>query len=52
VRLRDDSLEIWHPGGLPEGIRLEQLRAPSHPSVRRNPLIARVFYSAGLIEQY
>jgi predicted HTH transcriptional regulator len=41
VRLLDDSLEIWNPGGLPEGIRLEQLRASSHPSVLRNPLIAR-----------
>ena len=52
VRLLEDSLEIWNPGGLPEGIRLEQLRAPSHPSVLRNPLIARAFYSAGLIEQW
>lgn len=52
VRLREDSLEIWNPGGLPEGIRLEQLRAPSHPSVLRNPLIARALYSAGLIEQW
>lgn len=52
VRLLEDSLEIWNPGGLPEGIQLEQLRAPSHPSVLRNPLIARTFYSAGLIEQW
>lgn len=52
VRLLEDSLEIWNPGGLPEGIRLEQLRAPSHPSVLRNPLIARTFYSAGLVEQW
>jgi len=52
VRLEDDALQIWNPGRLPEGIRLEQLRAPSHPSVLRNPLVARVFYSAGLIEQW
>lgn len=52
VRLHEDSLEIWNPGGLPEGIQLEQLRAPGHPSVLRNPLIARAFYSAGLIEQW
>jgi ATP-dependent DNA helicase RecG len=52
VRLLEDSLEIWNPGELPEGIQLEQLRAPSHPSVLRNPLIARAFYSAGLIEQW
>ncbi len=29
VRLLDDSLQIWNPGALPEGIRLEQLTAPS-----------------------
>ncbi|GIV04157.1 MAG: ATP-dependent DNA helicase [Fimbriimonadales bacterium] len=52
VRLLEDSLDIWNPGGLPEGIQLEQLRAPSHPSVLRNPLIARTFYSAGLVEQW
>jgi ATP-dependent DNA helicase RecG len=52
VRLGDDALQIWNPGRLPEGIRLEQLRAPSHPSVLRNPLVARAFYSAGLIEQW
>ncbi len=52
VRLLDDALHIWNPGGLPEGIRLEQLRSPSHPSVLRNPLIARAFYYAGLIEQW
>lgn len=52
VRLEDDALQIWNPGRLPEGIRLEQLRAPSHPSVLRNPLVARAFYSAGLIEQW
>ncbi len=52
LRLLDDALHIWNPGGLPEGIRLEQLRSPSHPSVLRNPLIARAFYYAGLIEQW
>jgi ATP-dependent DNA helicase RecG len=52
VRLEDNALQIWNPGRLPEGIRLEQLRAPSHPSVLRNCLIARAFYSAGLIEQW
>jgi ATP-dependent DNA helicase RecG len=52
VRLGDDALQIWNPGRLPEGIGLEQLRAPNHPSVLRNPLIARAFYFAGLIEQW
>lgn len=52
VRILDDGLHVWSPGGLPEGIRLEQLRAPDHPSVPRNPLLAQAFYRAGLIEQW
>lgn len=43
VRILDDGLQVWNPGGLPEGIRLEQLRAPDHPSVPRNPLLAQAF---------
>lgn len=52
VRLHEDAFDIWNPGGLPEGMRLEQLRTPGHPSVLRNPLIARAFYFAGMIEQW
>ncbi len=52
VRVYDDQLAIWNPGGLPDGIRLEQLREPSHPSVLRNPLIAQVLYYAGVIERW
>jgi ATP-dependent DNA helicase RecG len=52
IRILDDSLQIWNPGGLPEGIDVEQLREPNHPSVPRNPLIAHTFYSAGLIERW
>jgi len=37
--------------GAPEGITVELLKEP-HGSVFRNPLIAKVFYLAGLIEQY
>lgn len=39
-----------NPGGLPEGITLEQLKQP-HPSVPRNPLIVYIFYLSGLIEE-
>ncbi|MDR7543524.1 MAG: ATP-binding protein [Armatimonadota bacterium] len=52
IRLQDDRLQIWNPGRLPEGIRLDQLRAPNHPSIPRNPMLARAFYFAGLIEQW
>jgi ATP-dependent DNA helicase RecG len=52
VRLEDDRLLCWSPGGLPVGIRLEQLREPEHPSIPRNPLIAQVFYYARFIERW
>ena len=52
VRLHDDRLQVWNPGRLPEGIRPDQLLIPNHPSVPRNPLLARAFYFAGLIEQW
>jgi len=52
IRLYEDRLQVWNPGGLPEGIRLDQLRVPDHPSVPRNPLLSRTFYYAGLIEHW
>jgi ATP-dependent DNA helicase RecG len=52
IRLMEDRLQFWNPGRLPPGIRLDQLRAPNHPSVPRNPLIARCFYFASLIEHW
>ncbi|MCM8748353.1 helix-turn-helix domain-containing protein [Thermomicrobiaceae bacterium CFH 74404] len=52
IRLYDDRLEIWSPGGLPPGITIDDLRQPGHPSYPRNPLLARAFYFANLIEQW
>ncbi len=52
IRIYDDRLTIWNPGELPEGITIEDLKKPGHVSVPRNPLIAQVFYYAGLVEQW
>jgi len=52
IRITEDRLQIWNPGGLPEGIRIDQLREPEHPSIPRNPLLSRTFYYAGLIEHW
>jgi len=52
VRLYEDRLVISNPGRLPEGITPEQLREPEHLSIPRNPLLAQVFYYAGLIEKW
>lgn len=52
IRVEDDRLEIWSPGGLLPDVSLEDLRRERHQSRRRNPLVAEVFYYAGLVERW
>ena len=47
----DDRLEVWSWGRLPGDLTPEKLRI-DHPSVRRNELIAEVFYRRGYIEKW
>jgi len=51
VRIYDDKLIVWSPGGLPFGITLDDLYKP-HASVLRNKGIGGVFYDIGWIEQW
>jgi len=51
IKVYDDRIWFHNPGGLTEGITIEELKE-QHGSFLRNPLIAKVFYLAGLIEQY
>ena len=51
VSVYDDRLEVWSWGRLPGNLTPEQLRI-DHPSVRRNDLIADVFYRRGYIEKW
>jgi ATP-dependent DNA helicase RecG len=51
VRLYDDRLEIWNPGGLPAPLKPADLLR-DHDSIPRNPKIAAAFFVAGLIEQW
>ena len=51
VRIYDDRLTIWNPGGLPPGITMEDIFKP-HASVLRNKGIGSVLYDMGLIEQW
>jgi ATP-dependent DNA helicase RecG len=50
IKIFDDHIRIFNVGGLPEGITIEQLK-DIHTSVPRNPLIVRIFYRAGFIEE-
>ena len=47
----DDHLEITNPGALQFGITPEKLTKP-HESKPWNPIIANVFYRAGIIERW
>ena len=51
VAIYDDRMEIWNPGRLPNGIRLEQLKS-AHKSIRRNRRIADAFFRTGHIEMW
>jgi ATP-dependent DNA helicase RecG len=51
VAMYDDHLEITNPGTLHFGITPEQLTRP-HESKPWNPIIAGVFYRAGVIERW
>lgn len=51
VAMYDDHLEITNPGALHFGITPEKLTRP-HESKPWNPIIANVFYRAGIIERW
>ncbi len=51
VRVHEESIEVWSPGRLPEGVTLEGLRR-RHSSRLRNPLLAQAFFLAGLVERW
>jgi ATP-dependent DNA helicase RecG len=51
IRIYPDYLSVWNYGKLPEGVKIEQLKS-SHKSIRRNKLIADIFFKADLIEAW
>ncbi|MBS3919353.1 MAG: putative DNA binding domain-containing protein [Deltaproteobacteria bacterium] len=51
VRIYDNELIVWNPGGLPLGLTVEDLYKP-HPSILRNKGIGGIFYDMGLVEQW
>jgi ATP-dependent DNA helicase RecG len=52
IKIFEDALQVWSPGGLPFDITLEDLFDPEHSSKPRNKLVAQVFYDLNLIERY
>lgn len=51
VDMFDDRLEIYSPGGMPDGQLIQELNINDIPSIRRNPIIAEVFHRLGYIER-
>ncbi len=51
IKVYDDRIWFWNPGNLPEELNIEALKK-EHSSYPKNPLIANIFYLAGLIERW
>lgn len=51
IKIFKDWLWFFNPGGLIDNLTVENLKT-AHPSKTRNPLIASIFYRAGLIERF
>ncbi|MDO9324340.1 MAG: ATP-binding protein, partial [Methanoregula sp.] len=52
IRVYDDRVVITNPGGLPEGMTVDELRKEGHRSLPRNTLLAQVFYYGELLEKW
>ncbi|NOY58221.1 MAG: transcriptional regulator [Calditrichaeota bacterium] len=52
IKIYDESIQIWNPGGLPFDMTIDDLLDPAHSSKPRNKLIAQIFYDMGIIERY
>lgn len=51
VDIFDDRLEIYSPGGMPDGSRVQEREVDAIPSVRRNPKLADIFAHLGYMER-
>ena len=52
VKVYDDKIEFFNPGGLPAGLTVERLLKGNYISDARNKKVADAFKAVGLIEKY
>ena len=51
VDMFDDRLEIFSPGGMPDGTLIQEQNINDIPSIRRNPIIADMFQRLDYVER-
>ena len=51
MHVYDDKIELWNDGNLPEGFN-EEILYGNHPSMPRNPNIAKAMFMAGFIDTW
>lgn len=51
VDMYNDRLEIYSPGGMPDGTLIQERDIEKVPSTRRNPIIAEIFHRLDFIER-
>ena len=51
IDIFDDRMEIYSPGGMADGIAIQDRDPLSVPSTRRNPLLADIFERLGYMER-
>jgi ATP-dependent DNA helicase RecG len=51
VDMFDDRLEIYSPGGMPDGTLIQERDIDEVPSTRRNPIISEIFHRLDFVER-
>ena len=51
IDIFDDRMEIYSPGGMPDGTFIQDRDPLTVPSTRRNPLLADIFERLGYMER-
>ncbi len=51
IDIYDDRMEIYSPGGMPDGSLIQERDPLTVPSIRRNPVLANVFNRLGYMER-
>ena len=51
IDIFDDRMEIYSPGGMPDGTLIQDRNIKGVPSIRRNPVLADIFARLGYMER-